>query len=78
MRIDRNTLVNTAHISGMEKSRDTRFLVVFKGITDRLEISRRHLVEVRKFLNSTQSIHMRRWFRSGRFMRLALLRRYNR
>jgi two-component system response regulator AlgR len=46
-------LANIGHISGMEKSRDARFLMVFKGINDRLEISRRHVAEVRKFLKSS-------------------------
>jgi two-component system response regulator AlgR len=53
IRIHRNALANIGHISGMEKSRDARFLMVFKGINDRLEISRRHVAEVRKFLKSS-------------------------
>jgi two-component system response regulator AlgR len=35
---------------GMEKQADARFVVTFKGIDDKLEISRRHVAEVRKFL----------------------------
>ncbi len=38
--IHRNALANIAHISGMEKSCDVRFLMVFKGIRDRLGIGR--------------------------------------
>ncbi|MDQ3732110.1 MAG: LytTR family transcriptional regulator [Pseudomonadota bacterium] len=53
MRIHRDALVNITHISGIEKSRDPQFLMVFKGITDRLEFSRRHVAEVKKFLKST-------------------------
>jgi two-component system response regulator AlgR len=52
IRIHRNALVNTSYVSGMEKSRDGRFLVNFRAIDDKLEISRRHVAEVRKFLKS--------------------------
>ncbi len=52
IRIHRNALVNTSYVSGMEKSRDGRFLVNFRAIEDKLEISRRHVAEVRKFLKS--------------------------
>lgn len=52
IRIHRNALVNTNFVSGMEKSRDARFLVTFKPIDDKLEISRRHVAEVRKFLKA--------------------------
>jgi two-component system response regulator AlgR len=38
--IRRNALANIAHISGIGKSRDARFLMVFKGIRDRLGIGR--------------------------------------
>lgn len=47
MRIHRDALVNFTHISGIEKSRDAQVLMVFKGITDRLEFSRRHVAEVK-------------------------------
>ena len=53
MRIRRDALVNITHVRGIEKSRDAQFLMVFKGITDRLEFSRRHVAEVKKFLKST-------------------------
>ena len=36
----------------MEKNQDGRFVVTFREIEDRLEISRRHVAEVRKFLKS--------------------------
>lgn len=52
IRIHRNALVNTAYVSGMEKSRDARFLILFKEVDTSLEISRRHVAEVRKFLKS--------------------------
>ena len=50
LRVHRNALVNTNFISGMEKQSDARFAVTFKGLDDKLEISRRHVAEVRKFL----------------------------
>ena len=50
IRIHRNALVSTNFITGMEKNIDGRFVVTFKEIEDKLEISRRHVAEVRKFL----------------------------
>ena len=50
IRIHRNALVSTNYITGMEKNIDGRFVVTFKEIDDKLEISRRHVAEVRKFL----------------------------
>ena len=50
IRIHRNALVSTNYITGMEKNIDGRFVVSFKEIQDKLEISRLHVAEVRKFL----------------------------
>lgn len=50
IRIHRNALVSTNYITGMEKNIDGRFVVTFKEVDDKLEISRRHVAEVRKFL----------------------------
>ncbi len=52
IRIHRNALVSTNYITGMEKNIDGRFVVTFKEVDDKLEISRRHVAEVRKFLKS--------------------------
>lgn len=52
IRIHRNALVSTNYITGMEKNIDGRFVVTFKEVEDKLEISRRHVAEVRKFLKS--------------------------
>ena len=52
IRIHRNALVSTNFITGMEKNIDGRFVVTFKEVDDKLEISRRHVAEVRKFLKS--------------------------
>jgi two-component system response regulator AlgR len=37
-------------MAGMERSREGRFEVMFRGIEERLEVSRRHVAEVRRFL----------------------------
>ncbi|MGD8208105.1 MAG: LytTR family DNA-binding domain-containing protein [Thiohalocapsa sp.] len=50
LRIHRNALVSTQHMAGMERSREGRFEVMFRGIEERLEVSRRHVAEVRRFL----------------------------
>lgn len=50
IRIHRNALVSTSYITDIEKNIDGRFAVSFKQIDDKLEISRRHVAEVRKFL----------------------------
>ena len=50
IRIHRNALVSTQYVTGMEKNIDGRFVVTFKELDDKLEISRRHVAEVRKFL----------------------------
>jgi two-component system response regulator AlgR len=52
IRIHRNALANTQYVAGMEKSRDARFLINFKSVDDKLEISRRHVAEIRKFLKA--------------------------
>ena len=50
LRVHRNALVQRDFAAGMEKTGDGHFLVALKGIADRLEISRRHVAEVRRFL----------------------------
>lgn len=52
IRIHRNALVSTQFVIGMEKNLDGRFVVTFRDVDDKLEISRRHVAEVRKFLKS--------------------------
>ena len=52
IRIHRNALVSTSFVIGMEKNIDGRFVVTFRDVEDKLEISRRHVAEVRKFLKS--------------------------
>lgn len=52
IRVHRNALISHDFITGMEKNSDGRFVVSFRDIKDRLEISRRHVAEVRKFLKN--------------------------
>ncbi len=50
MRIHRNALVAKARMAGMAKTPEGRFHLLLKDIDDTLEISRRHVAEVRRFL----------------------------
>ena len=50
MRIHRNALVAVDKLAGMEKTTEGGHLVVFKGADAQLEVSRRHVAEVRKFI----------------------------
>lgn len=52
LRIHRNALVSKHSFSGMEKNAQGCFEVVLKGSGERLEVSRRHVAEVRRFLKS--------------------------
>ncbi len=50
LRIHRNALVAKGSLNGLEKRSDGHFQVYFRDIDDRLEVSRRHLPEVRRWL----------------------------
>ncbi|MBE2294040.1 MAG: response regulator transcription factor [Phycisphaerales bacterium] len=50
VRVHRNALAMVAQIAGLEKTTDEGAQLVFHGIPDRLEISRRHLSIVRQCL----------------------------
>jgi two-component system response regulator AlgR len=50
LRIHRNALVAKRYLNAMEKRPDGHFQVCFRDIDDRLEVSRRHLPEVRRWL----------------------------
>ncbi len=54
MRIHRNALVAEAYVNGMVKNDSGHACIVFENIDDRLEISRRHLAEVRKKLKAAK------------------------
>ena len=50
LRIHRNALAATGYMCGLEKRSDGHFQVCFQDIEERLEVSRRHLPEVRRWL----------------------------
>lgn len=50
LRIHRNALVSRRHLAGLEKDLDGNARAVLRDCEDRLEISRRHLPEVRRLL----------------------------
>jgi len=50
LRIHRNALAATGFMCGLEKRPDGHFQVCFRDIEERLEVSRRHLPEVRRWL----------------------------
>jgi two-component system response regulator AlgR len=52
LRIHRNALVAERYVNGMSKNDAGHPCVIFKNIDDHLEISRRHLPEVRKKLKT--------------------------
>lgn len=52
LRIHRNALVAVAHITGIEKGALGSCFVKLRGLDERLEISRRHLAQVRKLLKT--------------------------
>lgn len=52
IRIHRNALVAKNAIAGLSKSAIGRTQVVLENVKDQLEVSRRHLAEVRRFVRS--------------------------
>jgi len=52
LRIHRNALVATAWIAGLEKDAAGQYRVSLQGIDDGLEVSRRHLADVRRCIRS--------------------------
>jgi len=49
LRVHRNALVATGSIRGIEKQPSGRWQVVFKEIDDRIDVSRRHTADVRRW-----------------------------
>lgn len=49
-RVHRNALVADRCIGGLEKTAEGRQVITFRGIEDRIEVSRRHLAQVRRKL----------------------------
>lgn len=54
LRVHRNALVAPGAIAGLEKDREGHFFLSLKDCEERLEISRRHLPEVRQRIKSGQ------------------------
>lgn len=52
VRVHRSTLIAPDCLSGLEKDKDGKQYLIFKNIDDRIEVSRRHLPEVRKLLKN--------------------------
>ena len=50
LRIHRNALVARVYVKALEKDAEGRCLVVLEGVEERLEVSRRHAPEVRRWL----------------------------
>ena len=50
LRVHRNALVATEAVAGMEKTADGRLQLLFREVDARLEVSRRHVAVVRRFL----------------------------
>lgn len=50
LRVHRNALVIPERVAGMSRATDGRALLDFRGIDDQVEISRRHLASVRRWL----------------------------
>lgn len=60
LRIHRSTIVNKARLLGIEKGAQGRVTVVLADSDQRLEISRRHQAEVRRWLKNKRSIALSR------------------
>jgi two-component system response regulator AlgR len=52
LRVHRNALVMAAQLVGLEKTRQGHVQVLLNGVSDRLEVSRRHVTAIRRFLRS--------------------------
>jgi two-component system, LytTR family, response regulator AlgR len=50
LRIHRNALVASAYVKALEKDAEGRCLVVLEGVEEKLEVSRRHAPELRRWL----------------------------
>jgi two-component system response regulator AlgR len=55
LRVHRNALVAPERVAGMSRASDGRALLEFRGIDDRVEVSRRHLPAVRRWLRGDLS-----------------------
>lgn len=53
IRVHRSALVNQAYVSGLEKTEEGTTLIRVKGVDDEIQVSRRHLSEVKKRLQNS-------------------------
>jgi two-component system response regulator AlgR len=54
LRVHRNALAAKRYLNALEKRPDGHFQVSFRDIEDRLEVSRRHLPEVRRWIKGSK------------------------
>lgn len=54
MRIHRNALVASAFLDGLEKKSSGQWMVKLRGVQQQLEVSRRHMTQVRKQLKQSK------------------------
>jgi two-component system response regulator AlgR len=54
LRIHRNALVATAYLAGLDKDADGHYRVRLQGVSEQLEVSRRHLADVRRCIKVLQ------------------------
>ncbi len=52
VRVHRNALVAVRHVIGLDRSSDGHYQIRLKGIDERLDVSRRHIAGVRKFVKT--------------------------
>lgn len=52
VRVHRNALVASRYIEGLERDADGHFQIRLRGVEDRVDVSRRHLSAVRKFIQT--------------------------
>jgi two-component system response regulator AlgR len=52
IRVHRNALVAARHIVGLERSEDGQYRIRVRGLAEGIDISRRHVADVRKVIKS--------------------------
>jgi two-component system, LytTR family, response regulator AlgR len=50
VRVHRNTLINLSHVSSLTKDHEGHYQILFKDCTDSIQVSRRHVSELKKQL----------------------------
>jgi two-component system response regulator AlgR len=52
VRVHRNALVASRYIEGLERDENGHFQIRMRGVDERVDISRRHLSSVRKYIQT--------------------------